>query len=175
MEECINLFLDYLTYEKKYSDNTVEGYRKDLEEFLQYITDKKENYKNMNYSNVTEYLIYLSDKKLSPSSINRHLSALRSFYEYMMSNGLVKSNPFKLVHGPKKDKKLPNYLKYDEFEDLVNACDETALGKRNKMILELLFATGIRVSEAVNIKLSDINFKEREIKIFGKGKKMRIV
>lgn len=175
MDDAINSFLDYLTYEKKYSEYTVENYGKDLDDFKKYISEKKINYKNMNYTEVSAYLIHLSNMNYSPSSINRHLSSIRSFYTYMLNNKKVSSSPFKLIHGPKKEKKLPNYLKYQEFVDLVESCDETPLGVRNRMILELLFATGVRVSEAVNIKIEDINFKDREIKVFGKGKKVRIV
>lgn len=175
MQEHIDEFINYLTFEKKYSDNTIENYIKDLNLFSDFIKTRHINYQNMDYSRVSSYLIYLNDLKYSSSSINRHLSSIRSFYEFMLNRKVVSSSPFKLVHGPKKEKKLPNYLKYSEFEDLVNTCDETALGFRNRMILELLFATGVRVSEAVNIKLTDIDFKECEIKIIGKGKKMRIV
>lgn len=175
MDNEINAFLDYLTYEKKYSEYTVINYGKDLDDFNKYVKSKKINYKSMNYSDVSAYLIYLSNLKYSSTSINRHLSSIRSFYTYLLNNKKVTNSPFKLVHGPKKEKKLPNYLKYQEFVDLVESCDETSLGVRNRMILELLFATGVRVSEAINIKITDINFKDREIKVFGKGKKVRIV
>lgn len=175
MSMYIQNFLDYLLYEKKYSENTVSGYLKDLEQFELYIKSNKKDFKNMDYSLVSDYLLYLGKMKYTSTSINRHLSSLRSFYDYLINSNIVTSNPFKLVHGPKKEKKLPSYLKYSEFEDIVSLCDDTPLGMRNRMILELLFATGIRVSEAVNIKLADISFKEREIKVFGKGKKTRIV
>lgn len=175
MEEDIVSFLEFLEYEKKYSDNTVKSYEKDLFDFLDYTKTLKKDYKNFDYRAVTEYLIDLADKGLKSTSINRHLSSIRSFYEYSLVKGKVQNSPFKLVSGPKKEKKLPNYLKYDEFLDLVNTCDETDLGVRNRMILELLFATGIRVSEAVSIKIVDIDFKAREIRITGKGNKMRIV
>lgn len=175
MKDHLEKFLEYLEYEKKYSDNTILSYKKDIEEFSSYIDNCKKDYKSLRYKDVTEYLIHLSDLSLSPSSINRHLSSIRSFYEFLIKNKIVDNSPFKLINGPKREQKLPNYLHYEEFEDLISTCDETNLGLRNRMILELLFATGIRVSEAVNIKISDINFKEREIKITGKGKKTRIV
>ena len=175
METEITSFLDYLQYEKKYSNYTITNYERDLEEFNKYVSDTKIDYKNLDYSKISEYLIYLSDKKYSPSTVNRHLSAIRSFYAFLLDEHLVNNSPFKMVHGPKKEKKLPNYLKYQEFIDLIESLSDTDLGIRNRMILELLFATGVRVSELVNIKLTDINFKEREIKVFGKGKKMRIV
>ena len=175
MDDKITSYLEYLQYEKKYSSYTISNYERDLEVFNNYIIDKKIDYQNMNYSKVSDYLLYLSSKKYSPSSINRHLSAIRSYYAYLLKEKVVKSSPFKTIHGPKKEKKLPNYLKYQEFIDLIGSLGDTSLDMRNRMILELLFATGVRVSELVNIKLTDINFKEREIKVYGKGKKTRIV
>ncbi len=175
MEEYIEKFLEVLEYEKKYSMNTISSYEKDLRGFMEYLDNHKKNFRTLKYNDVTDYLIYMNSLKLSSSSVNRHLSSIRSFYDYLLVEHVVEASPFKLVSGPKKEKKLPNYLQYQEFIDLINACDETALGVRNRMILELLFATGIRVSEAVNIKIKDIDFKNREIRILGKGKKMRVV
>lgn len=175
MDSEITSFLDFLQYEKKYSNHTITNYERDLDEFKDYINSKKIDYKNLNYSKISEYLIFLSEKKYSPSTVNRHLSAIRSFYAFLLDEHLVNNSPFKMIHGPKKEKKLPNYLKYQEFVDLIDSLSDTDLDIRNRMILELLFATGVRVSELVNIKLVDISFKECEIKVFGKGKKMRIV
>lgn len=171
----IDEFLEYLEYQKKYSENTISAYQKDLEDYSSYVAERRTNYKNMTYSDVTDYMIYLRSKKLSSTTMNRHLSSIRSFYNFLLKKNRVDSSPFNLISGPKKEKKLPNYLQYQEFLDLLEACDETNLGVRNRMILELLFASGIRVSEAVNIKIQDIDFKNREIKILGKGKKTRIV
>lgn len=175
MDSKVEEFIDFLAYEKKYSDNTVQSYERDLKVFEEYISNNKLNYQKFGYSDVTNYLIYLNSKKLSSSSINRHMSSIRSFYDYLIKNNYTDSSPFRLIRGPKREKKLPNYLQYNEFEDLISVCDETALGKRNRMILELLFATGVRVSELISIKLDDIDFKNCEIKIIGKGKKARIV
>lgn len=175
MHEKVEEFLEYLNYEKKYSDNTIVSYEKDLTTYENYIKINKLNFKNLEYKDVTDYLIYLKSTGLKSASINRNLSTLRSFYVFLIKQNVVDNSPFKLISGPKKEKELPNYLKYSEFEDLISSCDETNLGIRNKMILELLFATGIRVSEASNLKISDIRFKEREIKIHGKGNKERIV
>ncbi len=175
MRENIEAFLEYLEYEKKYSENTVEAYRRDLEEFETYTKEKGRGYKSYDYTAVTDYMIHLSESGMKAGSVNRHLSSIRSFYAFLLKQGEVESSPFNLVRGPKKEKKLPNYLQYEEFLDLIEACDETNLGIRNRMILELLFASGVRVSELVGIKIADIDFKNREIRIFGKGKKMRIV
>lgn len=175
MNEMIEEFLDHLTYEKKYSDNTVAAYCRDLEKFSLYLKQKSIKFDAMDYSDVTDYMIFLSGEKMKSASINRHLSSIRSFYNYLLKRKKVTSSPFELISGPKKEQKLPNYLQYDEFLDLLSTCDKNALGLRNRMILELMFASGVRVSELVAIRLKDIDFKNREIKILGKGKKMRIV
>mgnify|MGYP001080832982 CR=1 FL=1 len=131
MSRSIEDFLEYLEYQKKYSENTVEAYRNDLEGFEQYVHAKKIDYKKMNYSDVTDYLIHLSNSNMKPASVNRHLSSLRSFYSFLLINKEVKDSPFELVNGPKKEKRLPNYLQYDEFLDLIKTCDEI-LGKGKK-------------------------------------------
>ena len=175
IDEYIENFLDYLEYEKKYSSNTIENYEKDLSKYKAYLTSNNINYQNMDYSKVADYTIFLKKSGYAASSINRHLSSIRTFYKYLVNTKKIGNNPFKLIKGPKTEKKLPNYLKYDEFLDIIRVCDSSDLGVRNLLILELLFATGIRVSELVNIKLDDIDIKNREIKIFGKGGKSRIV
>ncbi len=175
MEDLIEDFLKYLELEKKYSLNTIENYERDLRDYSNYLYNKKKKYNDIMYNDVTDYLIHLSGEKLKATSINRHLSSVRSFYNYLIKKKVISFSPFKSISGPKREQKLPNYLKYEEFLDLLEACDETDLGIRNRLILELLFATGLRVSELVSVKLKDIGFKEREIKIIGKGNKTRIV
>ena len=175
MKEYIEDFIDYLEFEKKYSVNTISSYEKDLEKYEKYLQSNKINFKKMNYTLVADYLIYLNKSGFKSASVNRHLSSIRSFYSYLLKRNITENNPFKLIKGPKMEKKLPNYLKYDEFLDLVSVCDSTPLGIRNRLIVELLFATGIRVSELVNLKIDDIDIQNREIRVLGKGNKMRIV
>ena len=174
-DDLIEEFLDYLEYERKYSFHTVENYERDLTKYKEYLKKEKISFNNLDYSKVADYTIFLKTCGYSSSSINRHLSSIRTFYTYLINLGKVNNNPFKLIKGPKNEKKLPNYLKYDEFLDIIRVCDSSDLGVRNLLILEMLFATGVRVSELVNIKLDDIDVKNREIKIFGKGGKPRIV
>ena len=174
-DDLIEEFLDYLEYERKYSFHTVENYERDLTKYKEYLKKEKISFNNLDYSKVADYTIFLKTCGYSSSSINRHLSSIRTFYTYLINLGKVNNNPFKLIKGPKNEKKLPNYLKYDEFLDIIRVCDSSDLGVRNLLILEMLFATGVRVSELVNIKLDDIDVKNREIKIFGKGGKTRIV
>lgn len=175
MSEHIEAFIEYIRIERNYSDYTETNYLIDLEQFEEYLKRKRISYKNIKYKEITIYVKYLKEEKnLKPTSINRHLSSLRSFYNYLLKENIIESNPFKLMNGPKKEKKLPNYMKYSEFETLINSCDETPLGIRNKALIELLLATGARISEIINIEVNDIDFSNREIKVLGKGNKERI-
>ena len=175
MNTKINEFLDYVKKQKNYSDNTVDNYRRDILEFKEYLDSESFNYLEVDYDFIKGYLMKLYDRKLSRASVSRKLSSLRSFYKYLFNNDLIKTNPFKYVSTPKKEKKLPKYLGVDEIETIFGIPDVTVpLGQRDKVILEVLYATGIRVSELVNIKLDDIDFDRKEIKILGKGNKERI-
>ena len=170
-----NEFLNYLKNIKKYSNNTIINYELDIILFENYIKLKKINEKNIEYKHILDFISYLKDNHKS-SSINRCLSSLRSYYNYLIRNDYIKNNPFNIVNSMKKEKKLPNYFKYNEFEELVNSIDtNNNLGIRNKCIFELLLCTGCRVNELVNIKLIDIDINNREIKVLGKGNKERIV
>ena len=173
----LNDYLEYLKYQKNYSDYTVENYKHDIIEYLEYLNSENLNFKDIEYSDIRFFLMYLKDtKKDDNSSINRKLSSLRGFYKYLANNNIVKTNVFSLVNGPKKSKKLPRYFEYNELEELFNVPDiRTPLGQRDSLILEMLYATGVRVGELVNIKVSDIDLGRRNIIILGKGNKERFV
>ncbi len=169
-------YLKELAVNKNYSENTIEAYKRDLNEYFLYLKENNKDYLNMDYESIRKYLSYLTDKKDTNSTISRKISSLRGFYSYLRLNEFIKNNPFKLINLPKKEQKLPRFFYYNELEELFNACDtSTSLGQRNLAILEVLYATGTRVSELINIKLEDINFKEKQIKVLGKGNKERIV
>lgn len=176
-EKIIHNYLDYLKYQKNYSDYTIDNYCRDILEFLDYLDREVLDYKSVVYSDLRFFLMYLKDeKKDKNSSIDRKLSSLRGFYQYLANEGIVSNNVFSLLNGPKKEKKLPRYFEYNELESLFEACDlSSALGQRDRLILEMLYATGVRVGELVSIKVSDINFSSRTILILGKGNKERIV
>lgn len=168
----INDFLEYLTVIKKHSDNTINSYKIDLIEFYEI----NNNLLNVSEDDVFRYLKYLYDRDLNRNSISRKLSSIRTFYNYLVNNDLVKINYFSDISNPKKNKNLPHYLKDDEINKLFSIPDtNTALGQRNLLIIEMLYATGVRVSELVNIKLKDIDIYNDSIKIRGKGNKERIV
>lgn len=175
MKESLNNFVNYIIKQKKYSLNTAKNYEIDILEFESYINKKETNYLDVDYEFIKGYLMQLYNRKLSRNSVARKLSSLRSFYKYLFNNELIKTNPFKYVKTPKKEKRLPKYLGIEDLEIIFNTPDiNTPLGQRDKTILEVLYATGIRVGELVNIKINDIDFYRKEIKILGKGNKERI-
>lgn len=175
MRNSIENFIDYIRIQRNYSNNTEINYLIDLEEYEEYIKKNKIDYKKITYKEISIYIKYLKEtKEYEPASINRHLSSLRSFYNYLLNQEEIKSNPFKLVSGPKKAIKLPNYMKYSEFEIMIAACGDDILGIRNQALLELLISTGARIGELINIKIKDIDYDKKEIKVLGKGNKERI-
>ena len=176
MEKEINNFIEYLKYQRNYSDFTCNNYKKDLNEYNSFILNNKINYKNMDYNEAKEYVIYLNKKNDAKSTISRKLSSLRTFYKYLVLNNKVESNPFLLVSSPKKEKRIPKFINYNNMEEILNVPNiKTKEGQRERVILEVLYASGVRVSELVNIKLKDIDFSNKNILIFGKGSKERLV
>lgn len=173
----LNKYLEYLTVQKNYSDYTISSYHNDITDFYTFCKENSIFYLDITYSESKKYLMYLyEEKKEKSTSVSRKISSIRSFYRYLNNQNVVKSNPFQLLNLPKKEKKLPRYFEYNELLDLFEVPDiNTPLGKRNRLILEMLYATGVRVGELVNIKVSDINLNDKKITILGKGNKERIV
>lgn len=152
------------------------SYKNDIEEFFSYLERESLSFLDINYDDLRFYLMYLKEEKNdSNSSIDRKLSGLRGFYKFLANEGYVSKNVFSLVNGPKKEKKLPRYFEYNELEELFNVCDDTPMGQRDLLILEMLYGTGVRVGELVNIKVKDIDLSTKSILILGKGNKERIV
>ena len=175
IEEAIEKFLEYIEKELNYTSMTVIDYHNDLVLFANYIKNNKLNYLNLNKNDIINFLKYLDEKKYSNKSISRFLSSLRHFYTYLIEIKLLEDNIFKRIRNPKIEKKLPNYLNVLEIENLLNNLKEdTKEDIRNKCLVELLYSTGIRVSEASNIKLKDIDMHNMTIRVFGKGRKERI-
>lgn len=176
MIDDIKKYVIYLKNERNYSKLTVKNYAEDLEKFNKYLDDIHLNYLKLSKDDIRNYLKYLDTLKLKNTTISRILSSLRSFYSYLVIQNKIVVNPFKLIRNPKKENKLPIFLSYDEFIDLLNKIkDDNELSVRNKLILEMLYATGLRVSELTSIKVDDINIVDKSIRIMGKGSKERIV
>ena len=176
MDTLVKEFNDYLKYQKNYSDYTIDNYIRDINEYNNFLNKNKFKYNNVDYEKCIKYLNFLNDKRLSKTSISRKLSSLRTFYKYLVLNKKIENNPFLLISSPKKEKTLPKFINYNNIDEIFNEPDlNTKEGQRERLILEILYSCGIRVSELVNIKLKDIDFNERTILIFGKGSKERIV
>ena len=169
-------YLKYLEFNKNYSDNTIVSYEKDILEYLEYLNREGLSLYDVKYSDIRFLLNYYDSIHLSNISVRRKISSLKGFYKYLCRMGKTLDNPFSYVTLPKKEKKLPQYLNYNEMIEIFDVIDtSTLLGLRDRLIMELLYATGVRVSELVNIKIKDINNSERSIIVTGKGDKSRIV
>ena len=174
-KEIIYEFLDYISYEKKYSDNTEKNYELDLFKYFEYLDKNNLNYLTVKYKDVSNFTLFLAKQNYKSTTINRIDSSIRSFYNYLELEEKINGNPFKAASNLKVPKRLPNYFKYDEYLTMISVIDKDDYEYRNRLILEMLVATGLRVSELSNIKIKDIDFSEREIKIMGKGSKERFV
>ncbi len=175
MEE-VGKFIEYLSKELNYSDNTVISYEEDINNYLEYLKKQNINYKKIDNIAIRNYLKYLDDLNLKNSTIARRISALRTFYNYLLNKGLVDTNLFNSIRNPKIEKKLPNYLSYEELARILDNIDiSTFIGLRNRLMVEMFYATGCRVSEITNIKVNDIDKSNNSIRIMGKGSKERIV
>lgn len=168
-------FLKYLKVEKNYSNLTILNYGKDLKLFHQFLTlEKITDIRKVDYPILRNYLSFLYEREFQNSSVARYISALRSFFKYLVKEDIIISNPMELIDFPRKEKKLPKVLYYDELEKILAIPDvSTPLGQRDLAILETLYSTGIRVSELIHMQLKDISFDEKRIKVLGKGNKER--
>lgn len=175
MNKYTKEFLEYLKYERNYSDNTLINYKIDLDEFEHYLRTINSDFLKTNYKEIRTYLEYLDSKDYKGGSVSRKISSLKSFYKFMNIKSYLKSSPVELISYPKKAFRLPKFVEYKELEELFKTPDTaTSLGIRNLLILELLYASGMRVSELVNIKMSDIDMNRKEIRVLGKGSVERI-
>lgn len=168
-------FIEYLKTVRNYSDNTIKNYEIDLDEYKFFLDHKGIINYDVDYKIIREYVEYLNKLNYKTTTISRRISAIRSFYKFLYKKKRIKSNPMVLISNPKKEKLLPKFLYVNEVEELLNKIDDTIQGIRDHIVIELLYSTGIRVSELVNIKIKDIDFNNRIIRILGKGKKERIV
>ncbi len=176
MSKKISGFTKYLANERRYPETTIKSYERDLEQYYEYLEENKIEDTSITNDEIRQYLKSLDEKKYSKSTISRILSALRHYYNYLMIKDNLKNNPFKQIRNPKKDKKMPNFLQYNELEDIINSIPlDDPLHVRNRLIIELLYATGLRVSELTSLKVGQINYGNREIRVVGKGNKERIV
>lgn len=176
IEDGIKKYLEYIKKELNYSNMTINSYESDLKIFRDFLVLRNYNYLNMSKDIIMEYLKYLDNLKYQNKSISRMLSSIRSFYNYLEEVKVINNNIFLSIRNPKVSKKLPNYLSIVEIENILDSMKEdNNKDIRDKCLFELMYSTGLRVSEVSNIKIKDIDLKEKSIRVLGKGSKERIV
>ena len=165
-------YVEYLDVEKGLAQNTTDAYRRDLSEFWDFCNSiGVENLEDVSRNNISAYILKLHDDKYSPTSIMRKIASLRGFFKWLCTNDYCTVNPTITIEQPKLPKRLPKVVSVKEIEDILNQ----ELTVTQKVIIELLYGCGLRVSELVNLKISDINIKSKYLQCFGKGSKERIV
>ena len=177
MQEVFNRYINYLEAERNVSPYTVRNYTTDLLDFFQFLGTKGVGLlKEVDRYVVRDYLSHLMGRGLVKASIARKLSAIRSFYRYLLREEMISTSPVATTSSPKLDQRLPAFLTIEEVEKLLEAPDlSTPQGQRDRALLELLYASGIRVSELVQLNLEQVNLDTREIRVWGKGAKERVV
>ena len=172
-------FIKYLKFEKRLSENTVVSYETDLDQFLSFYKEYSTSQKieKVDKRTIRSWIVKLSLSNLSAKSINRKIASLKSFFKFLVKRDLIKKNPSSQINSLKTDQKIPSFIKERDINFLFKNIDtkEDFTGQRDLLILELLYGTGIRISELINIKISDINFTKKEIKVIGKRNKERII
>lgn len=173
-EILIQDYLQFLKLERGLSENTVEAYRQDIEDFFNNITISQPS--KVTPQAVSSYLSYLTKSGRKPTTMARKISSLKRFFIYLVENDKIKENPVSSYSSPKIARYHPDYLSVREIEQIIDSIDEKSKeGKRNKAIIELLYGCGLRISELINLKISDIEFEAGFLKVLGKGNKQRLV
>ncbi|MDQ3665851.1 MAG: tyrosine recombinase, partial [Acidobacteriota bacterium] len=184
MEHLLAQFFDHLRYERNVSEHTLRSYRSDLGQFFDYLApaDRRSGKRSppdiheIDHLTIREWLSTLHSALKKKASVARKLAALRTFFQFLVREGVIELNPAKLVSTPRLEKKLPQHLSIEEAIKFIETPDtETDFGKRDRAMLELLYATGVRVSELTKMDLSDMDFKNKLIRVTGKRRKERIV
>lgn len=168
----IEKYIDYLKYEKKLSKNTINSYKNDLDCFKDFF---KKDLTKINLDDMHKYLDHLNKENKKATTVAHNITVINSFYSFLINENIIATNPCTNIISPKLAKKLPNYLTEEEVDKLLNIPLKTAYDYRNKAMLELLYATGIRVSELINLKFVNLELQDDFIRVMGKGSKERII
>ena len=174
-EDILNDFCDYLKIDKRYSDLTVESYRTEIKGYLDFFKEKNIKVKDIKNSDIKDYLAYIKKSETSERTLAHNVSVIRTFYKFLLTLKIIERNPTEFLELPKLRKKLPTVLSKEEVEKLLDIDLTDCYSYRNKAMLELLYSTGLRVSELVNLELSNIDLENCTLKTIGKGNKERII
>ena len=175
-----NKFITYLSSEKRFSEHTIKSYTTDLKQFISFLSSEFQIIDEINeisFQIIRTWIASLLEKGLSPRSVNRKISTLKTYFKFLIREGKLIENPMIKVVAPKSKKRLPVFIEEDQIASLLNEVqfEEGFVGQRNKLIIELFYVTGIRLSELINIKISDVDFNSQSIKVLGKRNKERII
>jgi integrase/recombinase XerD len=169
-------FLNYLLVDKGLSNNTVKAYEADISSFFQWLDNEDLKYKNLQEDHINQYISFLFQRKMRSSSVNRKISSIKSFYIFLVKRNFLKNSPLNDLVTPKQEKYLPESMSEAEVDKLLNSPDvANKIENRDKAMIEMLYATGMRISELVNLKITDVDMKRCVVKVFGKGSKERLV
>lgn len=175
----VETFLKYLSFEKRYSQHTVDAYRKDLQQFYEFLFSEFDitNVEEARHPHIRSWIVSLMDKDLSPKSVNRKIATLKSLYKFLLAREYIETNPTSQIKPLKTEKDLPSFVKESEITNLLDRVEFSAdfSGQRDRLLLELLYSTGIRLSELIGLKETDVNFYENTIRVLGKRNKERII
>lgn len=176
-DELLDQFINYLAVERRLAANTLESYARDLKKYCAFLNARnKESLQFCTRFDVFMFLNHERKQGLSARSLARTLSCIKTFFKYLLHDGLIDKNPLPDIESPRTERKLPNVLSIKEVENLIEAPDiTTALGVRDRALLELLYAAGLRVSELVSLTVNNINYEAGFIRVFGKGSKERVI
>lgn len=176
MQKDIDDYINYIIFERGLSNNTVNSYKEDLYLYKSYLKQKNiSKTSSITTKDIEKYLIYLQDNEYTITSIARKLTAIKNFHKYLFQKKIVSKNVAETIERPKLRKSLPKVMTVEEVDKLLNIECNTVFDYRNKAMLELLYATGLRISELLNLKLSDVDLENCVVRCFGKGSKERIV
>jgi integrase/recombinase XerC len=173
-------FINYLSSERRLSNHTIISYSNDINQFSLFLLEEYQiefDISEINFQIVRSWIAYLLEKGIAPRSVNRKISTLKAFFKYFIREGVILESPMLKVVAPRSKKRLPIFIEEDQIESLLNEVkfDNGFIGHRDKLIIELFYVTGIRLSELINIKISDINFDANIIKVLGKRNKERLI
>lgn len=175
-KEVLSLFQQYLEYEKHYSIHTIQSYTDDINSLISFLTNEEFGTLLTVSPRISRFYVASLHEHYTPTSIARKISSIRSFYNFMVKESLLKENPFRDVELPKREKRLPRIVYTEEIDALIQSIDtSTPLGKRNLLLFEFLYGTGVRVSELTQIQMTDIDYSTNLVLIHGKGSKDRYV
>lgn len=178
-QASVQLFLQHIQYTKRYSPNTLEAYTRDLDQFAHFLHKQyeKDDVTAATHTEIRSWMVEMMQQKITPRSINRKVSTLKSFFKFMMRDGKVKKNPLSKVQTPKTGKRLPVFVEQTNIDQLLNnvVFPDGYEGALDRIIIELLYGTGMRRSELLNLKETDIDSYNSQIKVLGKGNKERLI